>query len=77
MSAYRFSRSANQDVAETANYLFALNPVAADRFLARLEQTCELLSAHPGLGRARPEFGEEVRSFRQLSYFLQTQRLRN
>jgi toxin ParE1/3/4 len=70
MSAYRFSQLANKDVAETAKYLFKLNPVAADRFLTRLDQTCELLAEHPGVGRPRPEFGEGVRSFPIGSYLI-------
>jgi toxin ParE1/3/4 len=34
----------------------------ADRVSDRIEQTCRLLSDHPGLGRARPEIQPEARS---------------
>src|ERR1035437_3454865 len=38
-------------------------PVAADRFLAALDETCGLLAGHPGMGQLRRELGEGVRSF--------------
>jgi toxin ParE1/3/4 len=62
MSGYRFSADANRDVAGIVDFLFELNPVAARNFLNALESTCELLAAHSGIGRLRPELGEGVRS---------------
>ena len=53
MSSYRYSSDANTDIEEIALYIFGLNPVAAHRFLDSLEETCELLAAHPLIGRAR------------------------
>jgi plasmid stabilization system protein ParE len=52
MSSYRFSSDASRDVEDIALYIFDLNPVAADHFLTGLEETCELLAAHPLVGRA-------------------------
>lgn len=63
MNLYRFTAAANRDIERTANYIVQLNAVAADHFLTELDRTCELLTAHPGLGRPRPELGAEVRSF--------------
>jgi toxin ParE1/3/4 len=63
MNSFRFSSDANSDVAGIALHLVGLNPVAADRFLGVLDETCELLAHHPLIGRARPELGENVRSF--------------
>ena len=63
MSSYGFSASANFDVEKISFDLLALNPLAAERFLSALNQTCEMLTTHPLLGRARPELGKEVRSF--------------
>jgi toxin ParE1/3/4 len=63
MSAYRYSSDANSDIEGIVLYIFDLNPVAAHRFLDALEETCELLAAHPHIGRSRSELGEGVRSF--------------
>lgn len=63
MNSYRYSSDANTDIEEIVLYLFALNPVAANRFLDSLEQTCELLAEHPLIGRSRSELGENLRSY--------------
>src|SRR5579883_2026692 len=63
MSSYRYSSEANKDIEEIALYFFELNPTAAYNFINRLEETCQRLADHPGMGRMRPEFGEELRSF--------------
>lgn len=63
MSSYRLSSDANADIAEITLHLFDHNPVAAHRFLTVLEETCEMLSVHPLLGRLRPELGDGLRSF--------------
>jgi toxin ParE1/3/4 len=63
MNSFRFSTAANRDIAEIGNHIFGLNPVAADRFLAALDETCGVLAGHPGMGQLRRELGEGVRSF--------------
>ena len=63
MSSYRYSSDANLDIEEISFYIFDLNPVAAYHFLNALEETCELLAEHSGIGRPRPELGEGLRSF--------------
>jgi toxin ParE1/3/4 len=63
MSSFRFSTEASLDIEEIGNYILGLNPIAADRFLAVLDETCELLAEHPGLGQLRPKLGEGLRSF--------------
>jgi toxin ParE1/3/4 len=63
MKSIRFATEANRDIEEIANYIFDLNPLAADRFLGALDETCELLSEHPLIGRLRPTLGENLRSF--------------
>ena len=70
MSSYRYSSDANADIEEIVFYIFDLNPVAAHHFLNTLEETCELLAAHPLIGRPRPEFGECVRSFPVGNYLI-------
>ena len=63
MSSYRYSSGANLDIEEITFYLFGLNPAAAYNFLDALESACELLAEHPGIGRFRSEFVENLRSF--------------
>jgi toxin ParE1/3/4 len=63
MKSIRFSTEANHDIEEVSNYIFDLNPVAAHHFLDALDETCELLSEHPLIGRLRPALGENLRSF--------------
>ena len=70
MKSIRFSTEANRDIEEIAGYIHNLNPVAAHRFLDALEETCETLALHPLLGRARPEFGENLRSFTVGNYLV-------
>ena len=70
MSFYRNSSAANADIEGISNYIFDLNPVAADRFLDALDETCELLAQHPLIGRPRPELGENVRSFPVGNYLI-------
>lgn len=70
MSSYRYSSDANTDIEEIALYIYDLNPVAANHFLDALEQTCELLADHPGIGRLRPELGDNLRSFPVGNYLI-------
>lgn len=70
MNSYRNSSDANADIEKILLYLCDLNPVAANRFLDSLDETCELLAEHPLIGRSRPEFGENVRSFPVGNYLI-------
>lgn len=63
MRLYRFSAAANSDIEAISLYIFDLNPLAANHFLDALEETCELLTGQPLIGRPRPELGENLRSF--------------
>jgi toxin ParE1/3/4 len=63
MKHIRFSEEANRDIEDISAYIFGLNPTAAYRFLDALDETCELLAEHPGLGRVRADLGEGLRSF--------------
>ena len=63
MSSFRFTAQAHLDVEHIGNYICGLDPVAADHFLSEMDRVCEVLAKHVGLGRPRPEFGAEVRSF--------------
>ncbi len=70
MSSYRYSADANADIEEIVFYIFDLNPVAAHHFLTALEEACEVLAAHPLMGRPRPGFGEGLRSFSIGNYLI-------
>lgn len=63
MKSVRFSADANSDIEAISNYIFALNPIAAHRFLDALDAACELLAEHPLIGRQRPTLAQGVRSF--------------
>lgn len=61
---YRLSELAEQDLLETWLYVAADASVErADRLLEAIGQRFELLAEHPRMGRRRPEFGSDVRSF--------------
>jgi toxin ParE1/3/4 len=61
---YRLSELAEQDLLETWLYVAADTSVErADRLLEAIGQRFELLAEHPRMGRRRPEFGPDVRSF--------------
>ena len=70
MSSYRNSSDANADIEGIALHIFDLNPVAAQRFLNSLEDTCDLLATHPLIGRPRPELGDNLRSFPVGNYLI-------
>ena len=58
---YRISPKALDDIAFITAYIRRDNPPAAERWFANLERRFEALDAMPGMGRARPEFGDGVR----------------
>jgi toxin ParE1/3/4 len=51
MSEIRVRPAARRDLVEQAAYIAQDNPEASERFLLRAEETCELLSKMPGMGR--------------------------
>jgi toxin ParE1/3/4 len=54
---------AKSDLLEIWRYLAERSPNAADRLLDSIEEAAFLLAEHPFAGRARPELGENLRSF--------------
>jgi toxin ParE1/3/4 len=55
--------SAAADLNEILDYVARDRPAAAAGLLARLEAASRLLAERPGLGRARPDLGAEIRSY--------------
>lgn len=61
---YRLSELAEQDLRETWLHVAADASVErADRLLEAIGHRLELLAEHPRMGRRRPEFGSDLRSF--------------
>ncbi len=61
---YWLSELAEQDLRETWLHVAADASVErADRLLEAIGQRFELLAEHPRMGRRRPEFGSDLRSF--------------
>ena len=56
------SDEAERDLHEIWIYIAQDNEQAADQFLQRILALLKTLSAHPDIGKARPELGQEVRS---------------
>jgi toxin ParE1/3/4 len=68
---YRLSALAERDLDEIWSYVAEdTSPAAADRLVDVIIDRFELLTAHPGMGRVRPEFGADVRSFVVENYVL-------
>jgi toxin ParE1/3/4 len=58
----RKTRAAHGDLLRIYLYLVARNPDAAKVTLARFDQTFQLLTRHPLLGRARSTLGAGIRA---------------
>jgi toxin ParE1/3/4 len=66
---YRLSPLAEQDLEEIWSYIAEdASPASADRLIDAIFDRFELLVEQPRIGRLRPEFGEDVRSFVVESY---------
>ena len=62
MAQLRFTESAERDLIDIGNFIARDNPATAARFVARLEEHCRLLAAHPLLGRVRDALAPQLRS---------------
>lgn len=58
----RFTESAERDLADIGNFIARDNPISAAQFVARVEEHCQLLAAHPLLRRTRDELVPGLRS---------------
>ncbi|MBM3943296.1 MAG: type II toxin-antitoxin system RelE/ParE family toxin [SAR202 cluster bacterium] len=63
MSRCEFAAQASADLIQIHDYIAQDSPVNALRFIERLERQCYHLADHPELGRLRPEFGLNIRTF--------------
>lgn len=61
---YRLSALAEQDLEQIWSYVAEdASPTTADRLVDAIIDRFELLAEQPRIGRLRPEFGADVRSF--------------
>lgn len=70
MRRYLFSRLAKQDLHEIRAFLKRDSPAAARRTVAALHNRCGDLAETPGMGRNRPDLGEEVYCFTVAPYLI-------
>lgn len=62
--------AANKDIRKIYFYYAARSPQAAARIVAKINQSFELLSRHPRVGRARSRFGRAVRGIVSGNYVI-------
>lgn len=72
MRLYRVSREARDDLNDIWDYIATENaaPEAADRLMDRFYELFCQLGIHPFIGRGRPEFEPEIRSFPEGNYIV-------
>ena len=63
MARVVFAPAALSDLFEIGNYVAMDSPAAAARLVASFKKQAASLAEAPGVGRARPEFGAQLRSF--------------
>lgn len=63
MSRIRYTHSAEADLLELWLAIAEDNLAAADESLDSIQSTLSLLATQPGMGRARPELADGLRSF--------------
>jgi len=77
MSRVVLAAQAEEDLVDIASYIAQHSPKAASRFVERFEQVFALLAASPQIGRLRPEFAPNMRSFpvdRYVIFYFPTKR---
>ena len=70
MNTFRISPRAERDLNAIWDFIAESNPIAATRFLNRIEERCQLLADNPMLGPLRPEFGRDIRSYPWGNYLI-------
>lgn len=61
MSNVYFSSAAASDLKDIHDYIFTENPVAADKLLDDLQQSCEGLARYPRIGVSRDDLQPGIR----------------
>jgi toxin ParE1/3/4 len=66
----RFADRAERDLVDIGSFIAVDSPADAARFIARLEQHCLILAAHPLIGRARDDLLPGLRSIAHGRYVI-------
>jgi toxin ParE1/3/4 len=61
---------AERDLDSIWDFIAADNPLAANGLIRKIFSTCDLLASVPGMGEARPELGQGLRSFSVGNYVI-------
>ncbi len=70
MSRFRLSLQALADLQEIEDYISRDNPDAAENLLLTIDEKCQLLAQHPGIGFGRSELRPYLRSFAVGNYVI-------
>ena len=70
MGDIRRTKGAKRDLLELWFYVADDSPTYADALLRQIERSIQLLSVHPRLGPARPEYGRRLRSYPVGNYLI-------
>ncbi len=70
MAQALFTTQADEDVLLVWNYIARDSIQNADAFLDTMNERCQLLADTPQMGRARPDLGDEVRSWPLGNYLI-------
>ena len=54
--------SARQDLSDIFDYIARDKPIAAAKWVEKVEEKCKLIATTPEFGERRPEYGVELRS---------------
>ncbi len=65
-----FTASAEADLESIGDYIAQDSPLAAIRLVMDIRDQCRKIAATPGLGRARPELGVDLRSLAVAPYVI-------
>lgn len=76
-ATYRVADRAQADLDEIWTLIAQNNPEAADHLLDQFERAFRQLARHPMIGRSRPEFGPQMRSFPVGNYLIFHRRREN
>ena len=63
MARLRFTPLAEADLNDLLDYIAESAPLTARDFVRTIREKCELIATHPEMGRRRPEFSGNYRSF--------------
>ena len=54
--------SARQDLSDIFDYIARDKPIAAAKWVEKIEEKCKLIATTPEFGERRPEYGSQIRS---------------